>query len=112
MLQLRGALARQLAPAACAALAARLGPAAAAALHHAAAPVQQETAPERMEQAAQAVAAVMGEESEVPPAPPPLPAHKLNFDDPRAAFKVRMWLYASTQPCCFLICAQCSSAES
>lgn len=90
MLQQPAALARQLAPAA-SLLAARLAPAAAAGFRSAA-PALQETAPQRMEEAAQVVAAVMGEASPVPtPEPVPLPAGApaLRFDDPRAAFKVQ-----------------------
>ena len=87
MLQLPAALAlaRQLAPAT-ALLAARLVPAGAASFRSAATALQ-ETAPQRMEEAAQAVAAVMGEDSPVPQ-PEPLPAQQLRFDDPKEAFKV------------------------
>lgn len=88
-MMLHAALARQLAPAS-SVLAARLAPAAVAGFHRAAVALQ-ESAPEKMAEAAQVVKEVMGEGSEVaPPSPQPLPASTLHFDDPKTAFKVRL----------------------
>jgi hypothetical protein len=89
MLQQQGALARKLVPAW-----RQLGPAAAAGLHRSSAALQEvalQTAPERMGEAAEAVKEVMGEGSEVAAPPEPLPPAQLNFSDPQAAFKVRLW---------------------
>lgn len=87
MLQQPAGLARQLAPAL-----RQLAPAATAGLHRASAALQEaalQSAPERMSEAAEAVKEVMGEGSPVAPPAPPLPHTELDFNDPRAAFKVR-----------------------